>query len=159
MLSTVNNPSFHVVYFDNFFTSHSLLVQLRQKGFRATRTVRDVRTTNCPLKPAKEIDKMKRGTYDYRFDTENEIIAVRWKDNKSIALASNFYKIEHLATTKPWSKELKEKVSIPHLLVVKKYQYMEVVDHYDKLLEKRSCNIWEKRCWCLVTRIIDIFLW
>ena len=76
MLSTVGNSSFYVVYFDNFFTSHSLLVQLREKGFRATGTVRDVRTTNCPLKLAKEMDKMKRGTYDYRLDTENEIIVV-----------------------------------------------------------------------------------
>ena len=60
MLSTVDNPSFHVVYFDNFFTSHSLLVQLREKGFRATGTVRDARTGSCPLKPVKEMDKMER---------------------------------------------------------------------------------------------------
>ena len=100
MLPTVDNPSFHVVYFDNFFTSYSLLVQLREKGFRATRTIRDVRITNCPLKPAKEINKMKRGTYDYRFDTENKIIAVRWKNNKSVALAFNFDRIKPLATTK-----------------------------------------------------------
>ena len=79
MLSKVDNPSFRVVYFDNFFTSHLLLVELREKDFRATGTIRDARTTNCPSKPAKKIDKMKRGTYDYRFDTENEIIADRWK--------------------------------------------------------------------------------
>ena len=100
MLPTVDNPSFHIVYFDNFFTSYSLLVQLREKGFRATETIRDVRITNCPLKPAKEINKMKRGTYDYRFDTENKIIAVRWKNNKSVALAFNFDRIKPLAITK-----------------------------------------------------------
>ena len=48
-----------------------------KKGFRATRTIRDAKTTSCPAKPAKEMDNMKRGTYDYRFDTENENIAVR----------------------------------------------------------------------------------
>ena len=76
MLSTVDNPLFHVVYFDNFFISHSLLVQLREKGFRATGSVRDARTANCFLKPAKEMNIMERGTYDYRFDLENEIFAV-----------------------------------------------------------------------------------
>ena len=83
-----------------------------KKGLEATETIRDVRKTKCPLKPAREIDKMKRKTYNYRFDTKNEIIAVRWKDNKLVALASNFDRIESLATTKQWSKELK-KVSIP----------------------------------------------
>ena len=112
MLSTVDNPSFHVVYFDNFFTSHSFLVQLKAKGFRATGTVRDARTAKCPLKLVKEMDKMKRGTYDYRFDLENKIFAVTWKDNKSVALASNFDRIERLATTKRRSKELKEDGSI-----------------------------------------------
>ena len=77
MLSTADNALFYFVYFDNFFTSHLVLVQLRKKGFRATGTVRDERTTNCPLKPAKEMDKMKRETYNYRFYIENKIIAVR----------------------------------------------------------------------------------
>ena len=31
ILSTVDNVSFQVVYFDNFFNRHSLLVQLRKK--------------------------------------------------------------------------------------------------------------------------------
>ena len=142
----MDNPSFHVIYFDNFITSHSPLVQLREKGFIATGTIRDARTTNCPLKPAKEIDKIKRETYDYRLNTENEIITVRSKDNKSVALASNFYKIEPLATTKQWSKELKEKVSIPQLLVIKNYnKYMGGVDHHDWLLENHRIAIRGKK--------------
>ena len=73
----VSNPSSHVVYFDNFFTSYLLLVQLKEKNFRATRTVRDARTAKCPLKAAKEIDKMTRGMYDSRFDSKNEILVVQ----------------------------------------------------------------------------------
>ena len=134
MLFTVDNPSFRVVYFNNFFTSHSLLVQLREKGFRITGTVRDARTANSSLKPAKDMDKVERGTYDYRLDSENEIFAVRWKDNKSVALATNFDRIELLATSKRWSKELKEKVSIHHPLMIKNYnKYMGGVDHHDWL--------------------------
>ena len=69
----------------------------------------DARTTNCPFKAVKEMGKIKRGTYNYRFETKKQIIAVRWKDNKSVALASNLDRIEPLATTKKWSKKLKKK--------------------------------------------------
>ena len=137
MLSTVDSPSFHAVYFDKSFNSYSLLTQLREIGFRVTGPVKDARTANCPLKPAKEKDKMERGTYDSRFDSENEIFVVRWKDNKSVALASNFDRIKPLATTKRWSKELKEKVSIPQPVMIKNYnKYMGGVDHHDWLFEK-----------------------
>ena len=71
------------------------------------------------LQPAKEMHKIKTETYDYRLETENDIITVRRKDSKSVALASNFYRIEPLATTKQWSIELKEKVSIPQLVMIK----------------------------------------
>ena len=83
------------------------------------------------------MNKIKRGTYDFRLNTKNKIIEVRWKGNKSVALASNFDRIEPLATTKQWSKKLKENVSIPQLLIIKNYnKYMGGVDHQDWLLEK-----------------------
>ena len=100
--------------------------------------------------------KMKRETYDYRFDTENEIIAVRWKDNKSVALAFNFYKIKPFVSTKQWSKELNEKVPIPQLLMVKNYKYMGGVDHHDWLLKNIVAIGGKKWYWCLVTKIIDM---
>ena len=104
------------------------------------------------------MDKMERGTYDYRFDSKNEIFAVRWKDNKSVALASNFDRIEPLATTKRWSKELKEKVSIPQRLMIKNYnKCMGGVDHHAWLLEKHRIAIRGKKWyWYLVTRMIDL---
>nr|CAH7753836.1 unnamed protein product [Callosobruchus chinensis] len=36
LLECVAQPSDHSVFFDNYFTSHSLLKMLRDKGFRAT---------------------------------------------------------------------------------------------------------------------------
>ena len=75
MLSTEDNPLFHLVYFNNFFTSYSLRVQLREKGFRATGTLRDARTANYPLKPPKKWIKWRaeRTTIDSTQKTKSSL--------------------------------------------------------------------------------------
>lgn len=52
-------PHEHIVYFDNFFTSHSLLQDLQKAGYRATGTVRENRTKKCPLVSVKDMKKKK----------------------------------------------------------------------------------------------------
>ena len=49
LLSIVENPACHCVCFDNFFTSDYLLRDLHKKNFRALGTIREGRTTKCPL--------------------------------------------------------------------------------------------------------------
>ncbi|GBN91375.1 PiggyBac transposable element-derived protein 2 [Araneus ventricosus] len=78
LLSVVETPAKHKIYMDNFFTSYDLLVSLRDKRFFATGTVRENRMAKCPLKSSKILGKMNRGTSDRKFDTKNEIAAVRW---------------------------------------------------------------------------------
>lgn len=56
MLSIVENSKNHCVYFDNFFSSHSLLCKLKEMLFRATGTIRENRTAHCPLQPTKALD-------------------------------------------------------------------------------------------------------
>jgi len=76
LLESVENPSFHKVFFDNFFTSYNLLVMLREKGFFATGTVRENRISNCKLKSLKLLGKECKGTFDFAFDKNNEICVV-----------------------------------------------------------------------------------
>ena len=49
MLSPVTNPSQHVVFFDNFFTSHTLLTNLFGENVGACVTIRNNRTNHCSL--------------------------------------------------------------------------------------------------------------
>ena len=57
MLSPVTDPSQHVVFFDNFFTSHMLLTNLARENVRACGTIRDNRTNHCPLISKKDCKK------------------------------------------------------------------------------------------------------
>ena len=50
----------HTVYFDNFFSSYQLLVNLNQMGFRATSTMRKERIMKFPLINVKDMKKKKR---------------------------------------------------------------------------------------------------
>ncbi|KAH7977007.1 hypothetical protein HPB52_022817 [Rhipicephalus sanguineus] len=68
MVSVLEAPEQHEVYFDNFFTSHGLLTKLADQGIRATGTVRDTRTGGCPLKSLKSIGKEERGSFHYKCD-------------------------------------------------------------------------------------------
>ena len=69
------------VFFDNFFTSPSLLVRLLEIGIYATGTVRANRKNMPVLKHGKE---MKRGKHDWF--SSNHFSVVKWTGNKSVIL-------------------------------------------------------------------------
>ncbi|KAF0296468.1 Tetratricopeptide repeat protein 21B [Amphibalanus amphitrite] len=73
MLEAVDIPTDHSVYFDNLFTSRQLMVTLAEEGYRATGTVQERRTNQCPLPDSKTMAKTARGTFETRFDTAEEI--------------------------------------------------------------------------------------
>ncbi|XP_035216951.1 piggyBac transposable element-derived protein 3-like [Stegodyphus dumicola] len=77
LLSIVEDPKSHRVYFDNFFTSHALLKKLKELKFRASGTIRENRTEKCPIMDDKKMSKKERGFYDSKFDTTNEILVVK----------------------------------------------------------------------------------
>ena len=106
LLEAVGDPAEHTVYFDNFFTSHTLLIDLKEKGWRATGTVRDNRTNRCPLKPVAEMKKLEKGEMDYRSD--GTVMVCRWRDNAVVSVASNFESVLPIGKAKRWvAKEKK----------------------------------------------------
>ncbi len=49
LLQVCKKPEEHTVTFDNFLSSHDLMLQLKDAGFRAAGIVRDNRRNKCPL--------------------------------------------------------------------------------------------------------------
>ena len=143
LLEVVKHPAKHEVYFDNFFTSIPLLLDLRKHGMKATGTVRNNRTGNCPLTPAgvKLMQKKERGEMEVY--SHKERYAVRWVDNRVVTLISNTYTI---AMCKRYSRAEKAKVDVPQPDCIKRYNlHMEGVDLLDSYLNNLRPSIGGKK--------------
>ena len=73
LLSIVENPACHCVYFDNFFTSYYLLRDLHEKNFKDLGTIREGRTIKCPMQSSKSVKKEERGFFDHRSEDYESI--------------------------------------------------------------------------------------
>ncbi|XP_049940854.1 piggyBac transposable element-derived protein 2-like [Schistocerca serialis cubense] len=75
------------VFTDNWLISYNLISALKNYGILAVGTVRPARLKGCNLKADSELKKQGRGSYDYRTETERNILALKLYD-KSVVLAS-----------------------------------------------------------------------
>ncbi|XP_049861751.1 piggyBac transposable element-derived protein 2-like [Schistocerca gregaria] len=128
-------PNYKLLFY-NFFTSVYTLITLRKSKMKAT--VGEIRTNACPLIDSKRTAKGKeRGFYDYMFDKENEILVVKWSDNKA-------------------AKKKEISVTTPHL--VEEYNaHMGSIDLLDKQISLYRTRIRSKKWWWpLFTQMIDI---
>ena len=160
MLEAVKVSNAHSVFFDNFFTGYDLLVHLRNLGYQATGTIRENRLSKCPLRPAKIMKKEKRGSYDYMFDTNEEILLVRWSDNKCVCVGTNYDTIEPVKKVNRWLSDVKIKGDVPQPNVLNNYNaYMGGVDHHDWLASKYATSLRGKKWyWPLFTRVLDMIV-
>ena len=145
MLSIVSNPNKHIVFFDNFFTSYSLLESLTASNFRACGTVRDNRTNKCPLIATSDLKKKERGTYDYKSD--GKVICVKWNDNAVVTVASNYFTATPIQKThRRVRSENRKEVEQPNLIY--KYNFgMGGVDQLDRLASSYRPRLRSKKWW------------
>ncbi|CAG9571923.1 unnamed protein product [Danaus chrysippus] len=90
-------PGTYSFYMDNYFTSLPLLDEIKTLGPDATGTVRANRVEKAPLKEAKDMKKMSRGSFDQCTDTLTNITLVRYNDNNIVTVASTECGVEPLA--------------------------------------------------------------
>lgn len=158
LVKEIESPANHVLYFDNFFTSHDLLKTLTEKDFKATGTIRENRTKKCPLIDSKVLKKKERGALDYRFEKDDEIFYVKWNDNKPCIIATNHDQIEPMGSVKRWSREQQKRIDVQHPALFNNYnQGMGGVDLHDQALCNYRISIRGKKWWWpLLTYIIDM---
>ena len=112
------------VFFDNFFTSPALLVKLLEMGIYATDTVRADRNNIPVLKHGKEI---KRSEHDWL--SSNHLSAIKWMDNKSVILLSNYFNPKETQQIERRVKGSKDKVKVTCPSAIQEYnQFMAGVD-------------------------------
>jgi len=65
------------LYFDNWFTSVSLLIALKEMGIFATGTIRKNRISNCQLLSDAELKKRGRGSFDKKYEVNKNLACVK----------------------------------------------------------------------------------
>jgi hypothetical protein len=142
----LSTPSKHSVFFDNFFTSYSLLRQLKEDGFKATGTIRSNRSGGAHRDLASDVSlrKQGRGSYDYRCD--GNIYIVKWYDSAVVSLASNWQ--NHLPERRAKRRVGKEVQQVPQPNLISAYNCgMGGVDLLDRLLSQYRPGLRSKKWW------------
>ena len=144
----VSDPTDHVVFFDNLFSSYDLFVPLNNKGIRATGTLRESRLRKCPIPPAKELKKQERGWLKYAYKETNKIFIAKWKDNSIVTLGTNYDTVDPLDSVKRWCKDMKKNIDTQRLQLCAAYvQEMGGVDSLDQGINAYRIGIRRKKWW------------
>ena len=109
------------VYFDNFFTSIPLLIQLKEKGFYALGVLKTNRMSGAIFKSKGDIKCQGRGAMDSCVSKSGDITIVRWQDNNVVNVASTFVGMGNIDKAKRWSKKDKAYIDVDRPEIIKYY--------------------------------------
>lgn len=156
ILQSTKFTNFHI-FFDNFFTSLSLMKELTHRGVRATGTIRDNRLPKCTLTNVKDFKKKTRGDFQYAL-VDNELVICRWNDNNVITIASNSTSVLPTTKVKRFSQKEKRHIFIEQPKLIKGYnENMGGVDRSDQNIGQYRISIRGKKWYFpLVSHCIDM---
>ena len=129
-LSQKLNDTYCTLFFDNFFSSPSLVETLYQRGIYGIGTVRKDRKHM----PSMVLDKaMKRG--DHEFQYSNKAISCKWFDNRAVhLLGSNVEGFDAVSVVSCRQKGAATKVNVSCPAMVKIYNHgmggVDLMDQY-----------------------------
>ncbi|KAG0430632.1 hypothetical protein HPB47_022529 [Ixodes persulcatus] len=84
----------------------------------------------------KDLRKRGRGSFDYKVENSENVVLVRWLDNKAVQLASSYTGVEPEDQVKRWSASEKKHILVARPAIVKTYnKTMGGVDLADQLIE------------------------
>ena len=90
VITETSSALLHELYFDNFFTSYSLMTDLAKIDVKTTGTIRENRTAGANQKmiSTKQLQKQERGCFEYCCD--GTVYIAKWHDNSVVTIASNW---------------------------------------------------------------------
>lgn len=136
------------IFADNFFSSLTLVDHLTLSSIGYTGTIRENRTQKCPVMETKKLSKLKRGEFDFRQDTANGLILVKWHDNAIVSVVSNCDGIEPLRSATRWSAKDKKELSVTVPDAVHQYnRFMGGTDLMDRNIANYRITIRMKKWW------------
>lgn len=147
------------IFFDNLFTSISLLSDLKNRNIEATGTIRANRIDkSCKITPVNEVGKSARGTYDYCTDKKTGVCIARWNDNNVVSIATNFDSVTPVKHVNRYSREQKKVISVTQPKVISSYNHhMGGIDRADQNVSLYRCGIRGKKWYFpLLTHIFDV---
>jgi len=145
------------IYFDNLFTGFNLLVDLRERGYGGTGTIRDNRIPkSCPI--SKNSMSKERGEYKSTISREDGLIVVRWVDNSVVSMSSNCHGTEPVSTVRRFSQQQKKFIQVPRPAIIANYnKHMGGVDRMDEDIARYRVGIRGKKWWWpIFTWLLDV---
>lgn len=146
-------------YFDNFFNSVDLLINLSDKRIKGSGTIRTNRLNNNPFTKI-DLRKSKRGDYECQVSKEHNLVAVQWNDNNIVTMCSNAIGAKPEQSVKRYSQKEKKSIQITQPYVIKKYNSnMGGVDRCDENISLYRISIRGKKWYFpLVSHGIDMMV-
>lgn len=148
----------HRLFFDNWFSTFNLCLELKALGILTIATLRKNRLGGCSLMSEKDLKKAGRGSFDYRTDEKSGLHVIRWQDNKCVQIVSTFAGVKASKTVKRWDGKRKEHILVPCPDMVRLYnESMGGVDLADMLIALYRTKIKTRRWYLKVLfHCIDI---
>ncbi|GBO17571.1 hypothetical protein AVEN_164617-1 [Araneus ventricosus] len=119
---------------------------LKSKSINAAGTVRLNRFSKPPLFPGKKCRTKGKGFLQEISSLEGDVALVKWLDNRSVVLASNFLGINKEDEVQRWSKESNFFIKVKRPEIVRRYNSgIGSVDLLDHLIALYRTNIQTKQ--------------
>lgn len=146
-------------YFDNLFTTFSLLSYLRLKGYGGTGTIRENRLPrSCPLSDKKLLGKKERGYFENTISKTDGILIAKWVDNSVVCIATNQYGVNPVTNVRRYSQKEKKHIQVSRPALLAEYnKKMGGTDRMDQNVGQYRIQIRNRKWyWALFTWLIDI---
>lgn len=147
LVKTLKNPANNVIYSNDYFTSIELVEYLRHEyRCRYTGTAKTQKIGNPPLRSNTEMEKtsVPRGSYD--FTSSEGILALKWKDDKTVTIISSDAGVLPVSSVLRYDKSVKAKVEVPCPHVIKNCDgRLDVVKRNDILAHVHKTPMRAKR--------------